>query len=238
MSTIIKAGQIPSPLGRARRIELTDHLNEAKARLEEARRQAGALVAHARETAGAVHAEVARTAFEEGYLKGYSAGQRAGRQKAFDEAITRFEREHRHLAQALQEATTRVDELKEDLLIQAKRDVLELAVAIGEKVTKRIGTLDRAAAQANAEAAIDLLSPQTDLTLRVHPADAETMRRFASELVDHLAAVQHVHIVEDATQEPGGCMAQSGDRQVDARIGVQVEQIVELLLGRPETTSS
>jgi len=238
MSTIIKAGQIPPPLGRARRIELTDHLNEAKARLEEARRQAGALVAAARKTAGEVHAEVARTAFEEGYLKGHTAGHRAGRQEAFDQATERFELEQHDLVQALKEAVTGIDGLKEDLLIQAKRDVLELAVAIGEKVTKRIGTLDRAAARANAEAAIELLSPQTDLILQVHPADAETMRRFASGLVEHLATVQHVQVVEDDSQAPGGCIARSGDRQVDGRIDVQLEQIVGLLLGRGEAASS
>ena len=240
MSTIIKAGQIPAPLGRARRIELTDHLNEAQSRLDEARRQAGALVDTARETAGAIHADVARAAYREGFRSGHAAGQQAGRQEAFDAAAAQFRRDHHDLIEAIGCAVAGIEALKEELLIQAKGDVLDLAVAIAEKVTKRLGALDRDAARANAQAAIELLGPQTDLTLRIHPRDAATMRQFASELADRLQAVQHVHLVEDESQSPGGCVVESGDRHSDARLSVdagidtQIEQIVLLLLGESD----
>lgn len=235
-SMIIKAGEKPSPLGRGRRIDLTDHLDEARARVEEAHRKAGVLVAAARETAAGIHAETARNGFEQGYRKGYVAGETAGHADALTQSKQQFQAEQGDLISAMSDAVKRFDILKEDLLIQAKRDVLELAVAIGEKVTRRLGVYDREAARANAEAAIELLSPGSDLTLHVNPADGDTMRRFAGELAGELNRLQHVNVIEDDSVSPGGCLVASGDRSVDARIDTQLDQIAELLIGSSDDT--
>ena len=123
---------------------------------------------------------------------------------------------------------------RQDLLIAANRDLLEFGVALARKVTGCVARLDRQAAVANVEQALRLVGGQADVSVRIHPLDAETLRCFAGELSRGLEAARHINLVEDDSVSPGGAVVTAGPPsggEVDARIETQLEQITALLLG-------
>ncbi len=118
----------------------------------DARQQATEILDRAREKADQVLAE-AKTAAEqlrqqaqdqglaagkqEGYSKGLSQGQADGAEKAFNDAMALFNKQTEDLRKLLSESIRRLDESREEVLRQARADLLELALTIAERVTAR-----------------------------------------------------------------------------------------------------
>jgi flagellar assembly protein FliH len=236
MSTIIKADRQDSQLvRRLETIHLTDHLVEASRIVAEARNRAGRMLEQANAAAVRIREETLRQSREEGYAKGYAEGAATAREEALREATERFRAEQADLCRVFSSAVSEIDGMKRDLLIEAQRDMLEFAVRVAEKIAKRTVALDASSATANLQDVLRLVGAATDLTIRVSPCDAETMRRFAAELVEELGEKTHVRIEEDESIGPGGCVVKTDRAEVDATIASQLDQIVSLLLNRPAT---
>lgn len=236
MSTIIKADRQDSQLvRRLETIHLTDHLVEADRIVADARVRANRMLQQAKEAAGRIRKEALCQSREEGYTKGYAEGAAAGREEALREATERFRAEQADVGRLFSNAVTAIDGMKRDLLIEAQRDVLEFAVQVAERITKRTVVLDASSVTANLQEVLRFVGAATDLTIRVSPRDAETMRRFAAESVEELGKSTHVRIEEDETVDPGGCVVTTDRTEVDATIASQLDQIVSLLLSRPAT---
>ncbi|MCP4592554.1 MAG: hypothetical protein GY842_17615 [bacterium] len=231
MSTVIKAGQDFKLVKRLTTIDLADHLTEADRIIAEARDRARAILLQARRDAAAALVEAKRRGHAEGQAEGHREGFTAGQKQGLEEATDRFSREQATLGETFSAAATGLDGLKRDLLIEARHDSLEFAVSLARRVTKRIGELNRDAATANLEEALSLVSSKTDVTVRVNPIDAETLRRFAAGLADRASEWEHVRVIEDETVAPGGCRILSGTTEVDADLESQLSEIVRLLLG-------
>ncbi len=60
--------------------------------------------------------------------------------------------------------------------------------------------------------------------MRVHPDDVATLPDLSGAL-----AGGSVTVVADPTVEPGGCLAEAGDRTVDARLSTALERLREVL---------
>ena len=231
MSTVIKAGEAGRILRRLSTVCLADHLAEARAVLDEARRRAAQLAARAQEEAQAALAEARAAGREAGHREGYEAGVAAGRQAAHDEAIVEFRREHGRLVADLERAIGEVDALKEDLRVAAQRDLLDFAVLIAGKLTFGIGRLDREAARENFSRALAVVGSKTDLTVRVHPDDVESLRTFAESALKRLESSAVVRLTPDESVAPGGCTVRNEKIEVDATLQTQVDELVALLLG-------
>ncbi|MCP4250804.1 MAG: hypothetical protein GY778_27515 [bacterium] len=231
MSTVIKHGQQGTLLQRLSTFDLADHMSEARVIVAAAREETRRILAEARRQSRTLKEEARRAGHEEGYEKGLSEGRSDGRAQALSDATQRFEAEHANLAATMQATVEAIENQKRDLMIAARRDVLSFAVALAGKVTGRIGELDRQAAVANVERALRLVADETDLRIRVHPVDAETMRQFTAGLSERLGQAGHVELTEDDTMAPGGAVVEAGGTRVDATIETQLEQIAGLLLG-------
>ncbi len=233
MATVIKAGQANAPtLRRLETIDLADHVVEAAKIVNAARREAERLVTQARSAAGRIRRRSQETGYREGYAKGEAEGRRAGHSQALDEATGRFNREQADLSNVMRTTVASLESMKRDLLIRAEHDLLSFGVRVAEKVTKRAVALDREAAVDNLKAVLRLVGTKTDLVVRIHPTDAETMRRFAATLADDLRQRVHVHMVEDESLTPGGCVVRSEATEVDATVDTQIDQIVNLVLSK------
>jgi flagellar assembly protein FliH len=236
MSTVIKAGRDFKIVKRLTTIDLADHLAEARKVVSEARTRAKGILAQARQEAVVALQTAKDKGHAEGKTEGHRAGFAAGQAQGLTEARTRFDREQATLRATLEKAVAEFDARKRDLLIEARHDVLALAVALAQRVVKRTAALDSAVATANLEEALRLAARKTDVVVHVHPRDSETMRCFAQDLSTRLAELQHVQVAEDPKLSPGDCVVTAGGTEIDARIETQLNEIVGLLLGgtRPD----
>lgn len=231
MSTVIKAGQDFKLVKQLTTIDLADHLAEADKIVAEARRQAQAITTQAKHDAHVALQDAKEKGYAVGNEKGHQEGFEAGKTRGWAEARERFTREQATLCSAFGAALTDLNARKRDLMIEARHDTLEFAVALACRAARRIGELNRSAAAANLEEALRLVSNKTDVTVRVNSIDVETMRRFADDLVARAGGCEHVRVIEDDSVIPGGCVVTTGGSEIDAGIDTQMNEIVRLLLG-------
>ncbi|MEZ5284222.1 MAG: FliH/SctL family protein [Vicinamibacterales bacterium] len=104
-------------------------------------------------------AQVERDAF----MKGYAQGERAGAEAAAarGEAVVR----------RLTETVDELRKLKADLVQKTERQVVQLALAIARRITRREISLDAELIVAMARVALDRLGAVSSATIRLHPDD-------------------------------------------------------------------
>ncbi len=212
-------------------LALKDHVAEAQRIVHEARVEAARVVQAAKDEVARRRREAVEHGYRDGFAKGEATGERDGHDRAYDSSREGFLSEQRSLLSALEDMAATFDTNKDDLLERAKRDALELAVAIAERVIKRAGAVDRSVVVANAEEALGHIDASTDIVIRVNPIDADAMRRYAAGLAEGFACKRHTTIVEDESIEPGGCVLRSSCAHVDATLDGQFNQVADLMLG-------
>jgi flagellar assembly protein FliH len=232
MSSVIKAGEAGKIGKRLTTIDLADHVAEARAFLEKAKRESARIVADAKREATRLFEEARREGHERGHAEGLEEGRAAGREQAHVDATARFDREHADVVAAMTQAVGDIEAMKEALAVEAERDLLEFAVSVARKLTFDIGELHREAGVENLRRAVALVGTATDLTVHVHPDDLDSIRTFADSVLARTAASSAVNIVSDDSLAPGGCRVSTASTQIDATLETQVEEMLSLLLGK------
>ena len=231
MNTVIKAGEAGPILRRLATVDLADHLAEAETIIASAHRQAQHIVSQAQVKADDLNDVANQRGYDEGFAKGREEGTQAGAEKAYQEAVARFAEQQQALIADLSRAVEELDRVKEELSIRAEQDLLDFSVHLASKLTFAIGRIFRESAQENFKKALRMVGAKTDLTLKVHPTDSESLKRFAPSVIENLGASRAVTIVEDGSLHPGGCMVQTEHTSVDASLETQLDELVTLLLG-------
>ena len=199
--------------------------------MQQAQRQASRTMSRAQDEAQRLGGEAKQQGYDEGFQLGQTEGREAGYSAAHDEAMESFQKEHSDVVQAMQEAVAAIDALKEDLVIAARRDVLELALLIARKLTFAIGEVHCESACENLDRALRLVGSKTDLVIHANPQDIAAMETFAESTLGRLDAANTVTIAADDEMAPGGCRVLTERTSIDAALETQVDEIVSLILG-------
>jgi flagellar assembly protein FliH len=96
---------------------------------------------------------------------------------------------------------------------------------VARRVVRHVTERDREAVLANLEEAVRITGARSDVTVAVHPIDAETARIFARSLMKMSEEWKHVRIAEEPEVSPGGCRVQWNGGALDASIETQLERI-------------
>lgn len=212
-------------------LDLGDLARQAEAMRAEAQRRADAIIAEAKAERERILQDVAeearRAGREAGYAEGMSKGRADGSAAARQEHAERLEA----LDAAWSEALARHESMREELLREARRDVLSLAAVIAGKVVKRAIELDPTLVEDQLAAALAMIARPTRIVVAVHPEDeaiaAEALPRMRAGFVN----VQHAELITDGSLSRGSCVVRT-DRGggIDASIQTQIERMVEVLL--------
>jgi flagellar assembly protein FliH len=225
-STVIKAA-VACPMEGVvlKPFQFGDMLGEVQEALEAARAEAASLVKRAR----AEEDRVRRAAWEKGYgagkLQGYQEGSKQGRAEAFENAKQEFAASQKSLVESCRQTISLINDGRAAWEASARQDLVDLAMAIARRVAHHVSERDRRVVQTNLEQAVRLAGARSEVTIMVHPADAESAGVFAKSLMDMREQWQHVQFVEDAGVSPGGCRIQWNTGAVDARIDTQLDRI-------------
>jgi flagellar assembly protein FliH len=245
-SVVIKAGNV-TPLAQGMyRLDLRDVASRIDEMVALARAESEEIVRAARERTAAEHAAALAAAQRRGYDEGYATGQAAGQAQGLETALTEaraaLATQQAKLTQALSTALGEINARRESLYLDARRDVIVLAMAIASRVLGSLA-IDADAApamaiQAAAEA-IELVSGATRVQVRMHPEDAAALGILAggdAGADSSLASVKqaltagHVTLVEDAAIERGGVVVSTDDSEVDATVAGRIERIANELI--------
>jgi flagellar assembly protein FliH len=231
---VIKAEQSPPQLSSFSMADIEKH---AKAIIIAARIRAERLIIAAQQEAEDLkrraHAEALIEGKKDGVAKGLDEGRALGREEALNEQ----RQELAALCGVLTQAAQDLESSRLALESEAKQAVVSLAIAIAERVTKRMGLLDAKVAEANIDEALRLVVHTADVRIAVHPSQKDALADVLPRIRATWPDMKHVDLIADGTLTPGGCRIFSGGGQIDGDLDLQLTRIAQELIPQPEPTS-
>jgi flagellar assembly protein FliH len=162
----------------------------------------------------------------EGMQKGTDEGKKAGHQSALAEHKVQLTQAVATLGAALQQVENSRKELETDALTE----VVELAVAVARRVTKRQGELDSTVLVENLREAMKLVVHAADVRVAVNPRQKSVLAEAMAKLKLEWPTLEHAEVIEDATLAPGGCRVFTLHGRIDADLEGQLDRVVADLL--------
>ncbi|MFH1570571.1 MAG: FliH/SctL family protein [Gemmatimonadota bacterium] len=150
--------------------------------------------------------KVSQERYDEGFRDGVTAKEDEARA-----AVARLDALHQALKQE-----------RHQTLMEAEGLVVDLAVAIARRVTGIQAEVDRRVLVKVIRSALEHLAEKDNLVIKVSPADLQVARRFAQQWVARVDADAVMRVVASDYVERGGCMIESREENVDARLGEQI----------------
>jgi flagellar assembly protein FliH len=206
----------PAELIGAARTEAAKLIDEAAADgeqlIRDARERALALVEDAQRRA----AEIESEAHDRGFDQGVGDG-RAAAQAEMDEMLETM----RGLVEM-----ARVERHK--IIETAEPEILRLSVAIAERILNQHVALDENTVLEMTRSAITRLVNRETVTVRVNPADIETMRQHRDKLMA-MNDIDNLRVIEDQRVDRGGVLIETDAGTIDAKISTQLREVRRLL---------
>src|SRR5688500_10212906 len=189
---VIKATNTPPSVSV---FSLRDVEEQAKGLIIRARERAELIVAAAQEEAERTKRDARLEGFAEGrtegLAKGIQDGTAEGRQRAHAEHSAALE----ELSRVMTLLVEQLDRSRQELEAAAVREVLGLAVAIAERVTKRQGVLDPRVAVANVAEALKLVIHGSDVRIAVNPDQKSILADALPSLKSQWSGLKHVELI-------------------------------------------
>ena len=118
-----------------------------------------------------------------------------------------------------------VERLKDELYVKIENDVVEISVMIAKKIIGDIAEEDRDIVVNIAKEAIKRASDREALRIRVAPVDYDALNKKRSELLQCIDGIKSLIFEADESVQPGGCLIETNQGEIDARIESQIKVI-------------
>jgi len=184
-----------------------------------ARRKANAIIAAARKEAERMRQE----AFAEGRIAGQRQGFEEGRQEGTQAGLAEIQ----GILQAARDVFAAAERAKVEALAAAREEIVELALAIAEKLVHKEITGDGDYLPRLVSDALARLGESKPVTVRIsaqHPGLPESMAAL-EELADG------IQVQIDEGLAPGDCVVESESGLLDGRLSVRLRNIRQALAG-------
>jgi flagellar biosynthesis/type III secretory pathway protein FliH len=158
-------------------------------------------------------AELVEARYQEGYAAGVEAKEEEVRQ-----ALERLEALHEAFANQ-----------RRKIVREAETLVVEVALGLGRRITGLQAETDPKILARVMRRALENLAESGEITVRVHPDDLQLARRFAAHWVKKVEEDTVLKVRPGANIEPGGCMIEGVDENIDARLEAQFRVLGEEL---------
>lgn len=167
--------------------------------------------------------EITENARREGYEKGYEEGQQTIRQELTDkiENLDKFAQSE--------------FEIKKRIIKSAHNDIVNLVIAIAEKVCRKELAIDGEILYNITKAAINELKEKEEVKIFVNPNMAHKIYEISDTLKDNILSLKSIKIVEDASVSEDGTIVEAISSRVDNRVSSQIDVIAQKLLVELQT---
>jgi len=199
---------------------------QAELILKEAREEAEAMLARARETAQQELEDIRAGARDEGYREGYAQGTA----RAVEDAIRDREAVAQRLEEEVRAFLEKATLAKEEMLLQTRDEMLDLCIAVAEKVV-------RVSLRSSSEVIVRMIQTATERLKRqewvhiyISGCDARGAAQITPALTTALGALsQHIKLIPMGDGEDGTCIIETPEEIIDASVSTQMSNIRDLL---------
>jgi len=198
--------------------------------IDRAKKQAETLIRNAERDGEQLRSQRFEIGFSEGKLAGFEAGIEDGRKQGYDAAMAAQSAKLESLVEALTGAATQLDASRRKLESETVYDVVRLAIAIGRRVTKRLGDVEPEVARANVAEALKMVINASAVKVALNPSQLSLLEQDLPALRAMFPTIQSLELVGDASLAPGGCRLIAGSGIVDADLDTQLDRVVADLL--------
>jgi flagellar assembly protein FliH len=171
----------------------------------------------------------ARSALQKAYAHGVEEGARKGREQGIAETAENFGKKEKELQDQIASFLKKLENEKRALYADADQTLLALCLQIVRKILVSEPSVQPGVILAVLKKALSYISERDKIAIRVSPGDFKTVtenRDFWTPVNERL---KNISIEEDERIERGGCIIESGSGKVDARVGVQLDEITDLI---------
>ncbi len=194
----------------SRVIELEKNILELNKKLEEQKRDGEQAV---------------RDAYQKGVLEGSRKGEKTGEEKAKAE----YENQIKNVEERLCDIFGTIEKSRKNLFYEAHRIILDMSILIARKIIKTELSLNKNIVLSVIKKALSYIVDKQEFLIRVAPDDMETVsnkKDFWSTISERF---DKISIEKDERIERGGCIIESNTGVTDARIGVQIEGLIDII---------
>ena len=235
---LIKANS--SPVKKAVVFSMRDVESQAREILLRAQRQAEELIAAAQEEGEELKKRMQAEGLAAGRQEGVARGMEEGKKLGHQAALVEHKGQLTQAVGALAAALAQVEAARRQLESDALDEVVQLAVSIARRVTKRQGMLDDQVLTENLREAMKLVVHAADVRVAVHPAQHTVLTGAMKSLQLEWPTLEHAQVIDDPSLSPGGCRVFTLHGRIDADLDGQLDRVVADLLpqsaDRPGTT--
>lgn len=162
-----------------------------------------------------------KEAYEEGLRRGTEAGREHFLAQVADAAET------------LKSAAIEMTQAREQFLLSLEPQIMALVSCILRKLIHRDWLDETGLIHKTVRNALRHLVDREEVTVRINPADEETLRAERIALLEEFDGVHQITVLPDDSITRGGCIVEAALSQVDARLESQLELLLaELLTSR------
>jgi flagellar assembly protein FliH len=177
-------------------------------------------LAEARELAAQ---ELARARAEAERLRAEAQAQ------GYAEGAARAEAELQEKREAFEELVSAIEARQETLFTGLEQETIELALEIAKKVVGHEVEAHPELVVAQVRRCLRRLRDRERVRVRVNPADVETLRAAKESLLAAYDGIGRMDIMDDYRVGPGGCLVESSDGTLDARLDRQLSEVERVL---------
>jgi flagellar assembly protein FliH len=174
---------------------------------------------------------------KENYAKKIQRAEREAHQKGLSEGIHEGrELQKKETLQSIQALSALIQDLsglKKNILEAAEEQILQLALAIAEKVIHMETTTNRDVIQNVLRAAMKSIVDRENMKIRVHPQDFQYMLEIKSDFLKNFDGIKNIVFEEDASITRGGAILETMFGEVDARVDQQYNAIKSVMTTAP-----
>lgn len=161
-----------------------------------------------------------RNLHDEAYDEGYQSGEEAGYHQLSPQL------------DAVMSSINQIEQQKQKMISEFKPQIITLALAMAEKITKAYLSDHPDQFNAIVDEALTRITDKEKVVIRVNPQQADTVRKNKEAIQIRLPDIKTLEIHEDNKIEFGGCMIETKMGYVDATLKIKLETLSKLLFDR------
>jgi flagellar assembly protein FliH len=217
MAGIIKASGLPQPAvkGAAQAFQFDDM---GRSYLDRLRAEAAKIVEEARQQAAKIKAQAAED------------GKQAAIQAASNTLRARLDQELASVLAALAQSVQTIEQSRHAWQRHWEQHAVKLAAAIAERLCRHELSRQPEITLRWIREALELASGSARVTVRLSPADQQTLGQQIEPIKRQLAGLGAVEVVADPAITPGGCRIDTEFGSLDQQLESQLARITEELL--------
>jgi len=163
--------------------------------------------------------------FEKGKAEGFAAGEKSGHDKA--KAV--FDAEIAKMKDQMAKYFKQMEDTKKTMINNLEHILLRFCVELTKKIVSRELETNKEIITATIKRALTMIADRENILIRVSPGDMDVAKGNKEFLDSVTERLENVRIEEDARISKGGCIIESNSGLVDARLGVQLEEVEALV---------